>query len=346
MLLDNKDLFPGGVLVNLSTLLTLTNGNAYVGFTAATGGGDDNQDILSWTFMPNAQSQVVTANALTTFNFQNSIYNFTAQQTPTDPPVVVQVTPMTMTASACNALVQRNFWPARCFVYESSTSSGGDAPVMFSVTCPQLLNGTCTPFYAELGTNAQIKTADNPLFIYPGILGPLNPFPGVLKGGSGNPAPCTVPASGPLFQSNQIDAFSDGLHTTAPSGGTGSCWVATYLTPGETPPGITISSPTSAPTYPANTTEPASYTCGNPITSQAAGSPIGPYLTVSSCKQSTGTQTHCTFTPTAGPGGNPGGLVCTGTFVTPKNKGSYIFAVTAIDSGGNQNVNAVIYNVK
>ncbi len=99
MLLDGVDLFPGGVLVNLSTLLTLTNGNAYVGFTAATGGGDDNQDILSWTFMPNAQSQVVTANALTTFNFQNSIYNFTAQQTPTDPPVVVEVTPMTMTAS-------------------------------------------------------------------------------------------------------------------------------------------------------------------------------------------------------------------------------------------------------
>jgi uncharacterized repeat protein (TIGR01451 family) len=52
VVLDGNDLFNGGVPVNLSTLLTLTNGSAYVGFTAATGGGVNNQDILSWTFTP------------------------------------------------------------------------------------------------------------------------------------------------------------------------------------------------------------------------------------------------------------------------------------------------------
>ncbi len=52
VVLDGNDLFNGGVPVNLSTLLSLTNGSAYVGFTAATGGDDLNQDILSWTFTP------------------------------------------------------------------------------------------------------------------------------------------------------------------------------------------------------------------------------------------------------------------------------------------------------
>jgi hypothetical protein len=62
--------------------------------------------------------------------------------------------------------------------------------------------------------------------------------------------------------------------------------------------------------------------------------------------QSVGSQTApCVFTPTAGPHGNPGGLACSGTFTAPMKKGPYIFGVTAIDSGGNQNVNVVIYNV-
>ena len=39
VVLDGTDLFPAGVPVNLSNLLSLTSGNAYVGFTAATGRG-------------------------------------------------------------------------------------------------------------------------------------------------------------------------------------------------------------------------------------------------------------------------------------------------------------------
>ncbi len=52
VILDNNDLFPAansqaaGVAFDMTTL-GLTNGTAYVGFTAATGGGDADQDILS-----------------------------------------------------------------------------------------------------------------------------------------------------------------------------------------------------------------------------------------------------------------------------------------------------------
>ncbi len=59
VLLDGVDLFNGGVPVNLSTLLSLPNNTAWVGFTAATGGSDEISDILSWTFT-NSEALTVT----------------------------------------------------------------------------------------------------------------------------------------------------------------------------------------------------------------------------------------------------------------------------------------------
>jgi hypothetical protein len=38
------------VPINLNTLLGLSGGPAYVGFTAATGAAQENSDILSWTW--------------------------------------------------------------------------------------------------------------------------------------------------------------------------------------------------------------------------------------------------------------------------------------------------------
>src|SRR5208283_2866484 len=302
---------------NLATI-SLNSGNAYVGFTAATGGGDDNQDILSWTFTPGSQTAVVSTTGTTTLSFPNAagniVYDYTAQLT-SGTPRTVTVKPILMTQAACDAIVQKNFWPARCFVYENAEDSGMDMAVMFAVTCSQ---GPCNNFPATLGTDFEFLRSDNPLFTYPGVLGLLNPFPGWLKGELGpDPAnPCTPPASGPLFQSNQISAFViDGGHTVGGSGNTGSCWAATYDTPGEIWPGINITSPTVT-TYSKGSSVPAVYTCNNPITSQPVTSLTGPYLTAASCKQSSGTQTSCTQTS--------GGLSCTGT-VDTSTKGLHTF---------------------
>jgi uncharacterized repeat protein (TIGR01451 family) len=62
VILDGADLFPGGVLVDLSTLLNLPNTNnlAWVGFTGATGGADEDNDILSWTFAPTQQGTPIS----------------------------------------------------------------------------------------------------------------------------------------------------------------------------------------------------------------------------------------------------------------------------------------------
>lgn len=343
VIVDGTDLFPasvtnpsGGVLFNLASI-GLSSGDAYVGFTGATGGGDDNQDILSWTFTPGAQTAVVSTTAPTVLSYPNAsgvnIYSYTAQLT-SGTAQTVTVQPILMTQAACDAIVQKSFWPARCMVFENAQNSGLDAAVMFAVTCS---SGPCNTFSAELGTTFEFLQSENPLFVYPGILGLLNPFPGWLKGeGPNGQQPCTPPATGALFQSNQVDSFIiDGGKTTGKSGGTGSCWVATYDTPGEIWPGISISSPTVT-TYNLNQSVTAKYTCSNPSTSQPATSATGPYLTAASCTQSPGTGT-CTQTS--------GGLACTGT-VNTSTKGLHVFTVTAIDSGGNQNLNAVIYNVK
>ncbi|MGO9601798.1 MAG: L-type lectin-domain containing protein [Candidatus Binataceae bacterium] len=362
VILDGNDLFPnpvlgapGGVTVNLNTLLSLTNGNAWVGFTAATGGGDDNQDILSWTFSPGAQSAVISTTSLAVLSFPNAagtnVYDYTAQLTTPYANPVLSVQPILSTTAACNTLVQKNFWPARCFVYENAENSGLDVPVMFAVTCPASQNGTCGSaaeqnFFATLGTDFEFSFADNPFFVYPGVFSLLNPFPGWLKGVGNDPL---NPCNAPVFTSNQISSFViDSIHMTGGSGGTGSCWVATYDTPGElgpgleAGPGITITSPKGS--YPPNTVVNASYICSNPSSSKPLSSATGPYLTANSCKQSTGTQGPCTFTQIVGPN-NLGGLSCTGTFTTPAKKGTYTFGVTAIDSGSNQNLGAAIYTV-
>ncbi len=347
VILDNIDLFPGGISFDLTTL-NLNNGNAWVGFTAATGGGDDNQDILSWSFTPQAQTTVVTTTGTSTLSFPNAsgttAYDFTAGLTAPYAQPVVSVQPILMTPAACDALVQKNFWPARCFVFQNAENTGLDAAVMFSVTCPNSSNSTCNDggtFFATLGTDFNFLFSDNPFLIYPGILGPLNPFPGWLKGSGPNAQnPCQPPASGPLFQSNQISAFSvtgdPGGRTTGGSGGTGSCWVPTYDTPGEIWPGISISSPKSTK-YSKGQVVTATYSCNNPTTSQPTSSPTGPYLVAATCTQSSGTQSSCTQTSS--------GLSCTGT-VDTSTKGKHTFLVTAIDSGGNQNLDAVVYTVK
>jgi hypothetical protein len=367
VILDGVDLFPpteanpsGGVVFNVATI-GLTSGNALVGFTAATGGGDDNQDILSWTFTPGAQSAVLSVGVTSTLSFPNAsgvtAYEYTGQLTQLYPTPLMKVQPIPMTQAACDALVQVNFWPARCFVYKNAENPGLDSAVVFAVTCPDSPGETCGSaavqnFFAQLGTGFTFSYSDNPFFFYPGFDSLLNPFPGWLKWPL--PAyptplsPISPPAIGAM--SNQISGFTIDPHVVGPSGGGGSYWVATYDTPGEVGPGlqagpgIKITSP--AGSYPPNTVVNASYTCSNPSTSKPLSSATGPYLTAASCTQSTGTQTSCTAdSPIVGPG-NLGGISCTGTFTTPAKKGTYLFGVTAIDSGGNQNLGAATYTVK
>ncbi len=328
VVLDGTDLFPAGVPVNLSNLLSLTSGNAYVGFTAATGGGNDNQDILSWTFTPQGQTQTIPPNTPTTYQYQNNAYNYAVTTSVGSPTTTTTITPILMTSSACDALVQQTYPGAHCFVY-TGLAPDPDSAVMFEVTCPNLPNEVCNPFTATLGTAFTLSTESGV-----NMYNPIDPFPGWLKGFGGvNAHPCTPPPSGPLFQNDQISSFTIDTHTKGNSGGTGSCWTATYNQPDQVPPPITITSPTNT-VYAQNAPVTASYTCS--ANYKPASSPIGPYLTVASCTQSTGTQSSCTPTPT--------GLACTGS-VNTSTPGTNSFQVTATDTGLNQNTQSVSYSV-
>jgi Bacterial lectin len=351
VILDGVDLYPSGVQVDLSTIGLGQGNTAYVGFTGATGGDDETQDVLNWTYTPQAQT-VVLSSTPTTLSFPNAdntvVYTFGFQGTGSGP-TLVTVQPNLMTRAACDAIVQKTFFPASCFVYQNAAANGKDAAVMFAFTCPM---GGCDSLNAEFSAGYSISKTGNPFFVYPGIAGLLNPFPGLLKSSDPTPAPQN-PCAAPVFVSNQIDYFvNDNGFMSGKSGGTGSCWVATYDTPGEALPPVQISSPTIA-TYTQNQTVPASYRCSNPKTSQASGGPVGPYLTVASCTQNqapvpsgfSNTNNCSAFPPifpATGPGSSP--VTCSG-LVDTSILGLHAFWVTATDSGGNTNVQAVAYLV-
>jgi hypothetical protein len=356
VILDNNDLFPGGVLFNMANI-GLNSGNAWVGFTAATGGGDDNQDILSWTFSPNTQSAVTTTGTTGVINLAggtgtgNTGSDFNSILTSGGVTAATfSVNPIVMTQAACNKIVQKTFPLTQCIVYENTGLVNGKpvaGSVMDALTCPSLPGGTCgsaneQDFYALVGTDLQLLYSQNPGL--QALVLTVGPYLGVLKGVGPNPlAPC---AGLTEFSSNQIVGGSvggDTLGTTkSMSGGGGSCWVVTYFTHGELPPGIKTTAPTST-AYNPSTYGTAVYACNNPTSSKSPSSPTGPYLTVAGCTQSQAPnpnglkQTGCT--PTAA------GMTCTGQYDLSV-KGTHVFQVEAVDSGGNINLNEIVYTVK
>jgi len=359
VILDGIDLFPGGGVAFDMTSIGLTNSNtAWVGFTAATGGGDDNQDILSWTFAPPSQSQagpVAPGAPPTSFNNNggfvegnpNSGSTSTAQETDTQLTVQMVMTEIptpgspSQSQSACTALVQPSFPGAQCFVYQNGAGQGSDAALLYAVTCPPA--GSCgsigNPFDANLGSYFNFTCAENS----PLTCGPVgspslstssggNPYVGYLKGTGPDPNnPCTpYPDNNPpLFQSNQIISLNIGDTSTKPalggSGGSTSCWVVTYLTPNEVPT-VNVTQPQNNGSYQQNSTTAASYVC---TAVNNGNSATGPYLTVNSCSAID----------------TPGGSVANGAQFDTSQTGPHTFVATVVDSALNTISSTVTYNV-
>jgi Bacterial lectin len=369
VILDNVDIYPSGVPVNLSSLGLGAGNTAFVGFTGATGGSFEDQDILNWIFTPQAASGVVTVGAATptTVPFQggiaNKAYDYNALLEPGDvTSATININRILIDQKSCNKLVQKSFpFTTQCFVYQNAgvvNNKSVDSSVLFELTCPgSSTGGTCgdelsdITFNADLGTNFTFLKPENIGFAL--LAATIGPYPGWLKGVGPDPLhPCTAFTnnSPALFQSNQITSFSvigdPSGKTVGRSGGGGSCWVATYATSGEQPPGIKVTAPTFTTYTQSTTPQTASYTCRNPATSNLPtdGNPTGPYLTVNDCTQSQSPKPNSANSCT-GSGLTTGNLSCTGTFDI-STTGLHSFQVLSHDTGGNVNVNIVIYNVK
>jgi Legume lectin domain len=364
VILDGHDLFPGGVSFDPTTL-GLTSNTAYVGFTAATGGADDNQDILNWTLSLNTQSIPLPAPgvpAISNFNggINNNSFDQTANIDLTSPitSAALNVTPILIDRNSCNQLVHKTFPLAQCFVFENADGNNHKSAVLFQLNCTSTQGNCSQSIFATLGNDFVFQYSDNPGFNL--LNQTIGAYVGVLKGESGAPDGSCQTDGGtyPLkFTSNQIASFT---LNNDPVGGTTqkahpgtSCWTIVYGATGELPPGITITAPT-ATTYPqgitpATATMPASYACTNPGTSKDpnGNSAVGPYLTVGSCSQSQAPNNSGTLNCNPLNTGNfaTSGLSCNGNFDVSA-AGLHVFVVTAKDSAGNVNAKPVVYNVK
>jgi len=265
-------------------------------------------------------------------------YAYTAKLN--DGAVAIKVTPVLKTQAECNALIQLNpaFTGAQCMVYENADGVGGSFAVMFEVTCPDRPNSECdstdtsASFDAALGSEFTFDlTTHNPGF------DKINPQPGWLKGhGPDSVHPCSANPDGTtaLFQSNQIESFvfvGDPRATTkGTSGGTGSCWVATYNTPNVLP-AVSVTTPSEGAVYQQGANVPSSFLC-TPI--NHGTDPTGPYLTVSS-------------SPTPGCTAVVDGVgsPMTSGSAVPTTLGPHTFVATVHDSGSDNQTETVHYTV-
>src|ERR1017187_9764713 len=99
-------------------------------------------------------------------------------------------------------------------------------------------------------------------------------------------APSSLSTFRKIFQSNQISSLTFNSDTSlgarGGSGGTNSCWLATYNTPNEMPT-VSITAPAAGGVYVQGSVQASAYTCAAVNNSNVNGGVAGPYLTVTSC---------------------------------------------------------------
>ena len=204
VILDGTDLFPNGVPVDM-TSLGLTGGTAYAGFTGATGGADDNHDILSWTFAPDIQTitQPAPKNTTTTYTFGTYLYKVKPDQ---DIDQLAVTAVLTDPGTFATHQQHPNLGNVQCIVYSDTAGKC----VEFHAVCTSS-NLACTNVNYDVATSYDVPT------------GPLITNPGFLKATDQDCVP------GITFESNIITAFTQTRNDPTTKGSSRpsfSCFVA------------------------------------------------------------------------------------------------------------------------
>ena len=188
--------FTNGGPVDLSSILT-SAGTAYVGFTGATGGEFETQDILSWTFAPTQEGQPINPSnpsslaqsfVFSTTPGQYSEFDFNYTVPSTNGTLTIQ--PGT-TPFVNNTGISQSDWAtivngtsmadAPCLI-----AAGQTVCTVYTLTCTTTANST------PAGANCPQSTVRNVLFEQEldllqnqtGIVNGSSPFPRVMLRGS------------------------------------------------------------------------------------------------------------------------------------------------------------------
>jgi hypothetical protein len=145
------------VNTDLSTLLSLNDGSAWVGFSGANGSKFENNDILSWTFTPGTDptsvTQTLTPNTQQPVetNYLYGSYNHKLQYTGANggDGVTVTAIPIDQATFHDTRLSGTPFTNAQCVIYDGT----GGLCVEFEVTCTQTVGTDCTTLDYQLFNN-------------------------------------------------------------------------------------------------------------------------------------------------------------------------------------------------
>ncbi len=246
--LDGVNLYPGGVPVNLSSILT-SAGTAYVGFTGATGGDWETQDILSWTFSPTIEGQPISSSSglSQTFSFNSNSgtisefdFNYLVSQDAGTLTIQGGTTPFIN-----NSGISESDWTSivggtsmadtSCFI----AAADQNVCAIYTIECTTTANST------PAGANCPQSTVRNVLFeqevdvlqnqtnIVNGILTiPPGYAPGIAMGPDAvvPGSQCTYPAGGPLSTQVCPQSIMTELQDNSPhGGGTGTTTNSSYI---------------------------------------------------------------------------------------------------------------------
>ena len=249
VVLDGVDIYPNGIAVDLSSIGLGDGGTAFVGFTGATGGDFETQDIQSWIFTPTQQGladQSRSPGSLTQtfvsngtqgqhqeFDFDYSVANgngLTIQQDTTPFVSTAGITPLDW-ASIVKGTAMAD---APCL-----TAAGQTVCTVNTLTCTNSSNPN------QAGSNCPQSTARNVLFIQemdlnlnqPGIVdGKLTIPPGYAPGIAMAPdalvsgAQCNYPTGDPLAAQLCPQSIMTQLEDNTPrGGGTGTTTNSSYV---------------------------------------------------------------------------------------------------------------------
>lgn len=150
-----------GPFINSGSAANPSMDSAYVGFTAATGSGDEQQEIMAWTFTPHStvsETQPLNTNGQPT-DFPFGTHSYTVTYPPNVVPggITATITASTISPALFSSLIGSTpFAGSQCQVYDDT---GGNC-IVYSVSCSDASGPVACP--APAPTNPPTNCVANP----------------------------------------------------------------------------------------------------------------------------------------------------------------------------------------